>query len=466
MPDSTEHQPTIGGGVLLSNGINGWEPGALLFTTPLVLLRFSKGMTRLYATGREEPFHQSEGEPLALLEEVLAAMKKHLPAAGPKAGKPAFPVALVAASYEFGRWFPPHEECFPYADDLEEDEFFAAVFIDAFRPDSREGTERVGYAGTIPEGWMEGAPELQTTSYGHDAPPIVPHRLEEKVEGADLETAMGYEEYAARIHRIGEYLMAGDIYQANMTLPLYGRTEARPETVFDAALSAGGASFAMTLMTPSATVLSFSPELFLRRRGEEIETRPIKGTEPIGGRMGGVQEAMELLGNREKDRAEHLMIVDLERNDLGRICRPGTVEAEPLMQIVEHPTVVHMESTVKGKLKTGVRLYDIFAATFPGGSVTGAPKKRAMEILSELETGPRGHYCGALGWIDSDGDCDLNLPIRTALFRPDGRVEYRAGGGIVADSTAKHEWEEIETKAAFFRNALARATSGRGESGG
>ena len=450
------HPPTVGSAVLLASGPGGWEPQSLLFASPLVLLRFRGGVTRLFAADASEPFFVREAEPLLVLEEVFAGLRAHLPAASDRAPKPAFPVAMVAASYEFGRRFAPHEAAFAQAGKLEHDEFFAAVFIDAFRPDRHGGTERLGYAGSIPAGWMAGAPELQSSPYGHDAPPIFPHPVAGKAS-APLGPLISAEAHAAGIERIKEYLRAGDIYQANLTFALQGETAAPPELIFDVGLARGGASFGGMMVLPEATLISFSPELYLRRRGTRIETRPIKGTRAIPAHMGGAATAREQLLSDAKDRAEHIMIVDLERNDLGRVCLPGSVVADPLMNVVEHPTVMHLESTVKGTLRPGMGMADLFAATFPGGSVTGAPKKRAIEVLSELETEPRGWYCGAFGWIDCLGDCDLNLPIRTAVVRPDGRVDLRVGGGIVADSDPAAEWNEALDKARFFEGVLAAA---------
>ncbi len=454
--DGTGREPTIGAGVLLSNG-QGWEPAALLLPSPLVLLRFDRGVARLYAMGSDTPFLTTEREPIALLMEVLVAIRAQLPVAGPKAGKPAFPLALIAATYEFGARFAPHRDAFPHAAGLEDDELFAAVFIDAFRPDSRGEVERIGYAGTVPAGWMEGAPELETAPPGHVAPPVVAHPTPNGVQHERLRPLMEEGDHAERIKRIHEYLAAGDIYQANLTVPFRGRTAAAAEAIFDAALQRGGAAWGGTMITPLGTLLSFSPELYLRRRGPHIETRPIKGTARIANYATAIYDATETLRTSDKDRAEHVMIVDLERNDLGRVCLPGTVTADPLMRLVEHPTVLHMESTVSGELRFDVTPTEIIAATYPGGSVTGAPKKRALEILGELEIAPRGIYCGAFGWIDADGDMELNLPIRTAMLRPDGTIEYSAGGGIVADSDAAEEWKELHHKLRFFEEALETA---------
>ncbi len=453
----------MGGCVLLSNGLTGWNPQALLLPSPLVILRYHRGVARLFAADSDAPFHTSESDPLDLVDEVLARLKEHLPKAGPKAPKPSFPLAAIAATYEFGRRFTPHQDAFPHAESAEQDEFFAAFFIDAYKPDSQGGTERIGYAGTIPEGWMPNAPRLVTAPPGHEAPQIVPHHLPIEAHHELMEIGCSFEEYESKIVTIKEYLAAGDIYQANLTVPIRGRTIIPPEALFDNGLKRGGASYGAMMLTAQGTIVSFSPELYIRRRGLDIETRPIKGTRRIAMHLDGLSEATEALKTSPKDHAEHVMIVDLERNDLGRICRYGSVEADPLMKLVEHPTVLHMESTVKGTLNFNVSSREIFAATFPGGSVTGAPKKRALEILGELEVGPRGIYCGAMGWIDCDGDCELNLPIRTAFIHTDGRVDFHSGGGIVADSDPHEEWEELNVKARFFEQALEAAE--RGESG-
>lgn len=454
MESSPLPPPTIGATVLLANGPTGWDPPALLLTTPLVLLRYRRGVASLTRAGDAAPFHQRECDPLAMLAEVFTALRNHIPAAGPRAGKPAFPLATVAMAYEFGQRFAPHQEAFRHGSGQTDDEVFAAVFLDAFRPDGRGGVERIGYSGSIPSGWMDGAPELVTSPYGHDAPAIVPHATPSAVSAAPLSPVLDFAQYETLFARVQEFLAAGDIYQANLTVPFLGRTALPPEALFDAALRRGGASFAGTMILPGGTLLSFSPELLLRRRGRTVETRPIKGTRPIAGRAGGVADARDALRASEKDRAEHLMIVDLERNDLGRVCDTGSIRVDPFMRIVEHPTVVHMETTVKGKLREGLGLAELMASIYPGGSVTGAPKKRAIEVLSELESAPRGAYCGAFGWIDADGDCDLNLPIRTAILRPDGQLEYHAGGGIVADSKPDEEWRELHDKAAFIQGLL------------
>jgi anthranilate/para-aminobenzoate synthase component I len=200
-------------------------------------------------------------------------------------------------------------------------------------------------------------------------------------------------------------------------------------------------------------VLSRSPELFLRRRGARVVTCPIKGTRPRGANPAADAALAAELARDPKERAEHVMIVDLERNDLGRVCVAGSVAVEALAAAVPFDTVQHLISTVAGTLRPSVSTVDLLRATFPSGSITGAPKIRAMEIIAELEAAPRGFYTGAIGWIDASGDCDLNVAIRTAVARGD-RLVYQAGGGIVADSRAERELDELHLKAAAFFRAL------------
>ncbi|MCC6547962.1 anthranilate synthase component I family protein [Candidatus Sumerlaeota bacterium] len=444
--------PTIGAGLLIANSDNGWQPRTLLLPSPVVTLRYNDGATHLFTPRSAEPFLTISKNPVDVLDDVLTAIRRHLPAAGPMSGKPAFPVALIAASYEFGRVFHPHERAFPHFAQQTDDDFFASIHLDAYRPHASGAPERIGYAGSIPADWLPGAPALQNgPATTHEPPPIspFPHNCD---QNHPLVSQLSKTDYTDAVRSIHDLLKSGDTYQVNLTVPLRGSTSASPEQLFDAALYRGGASYAGMMLLPAGTLLSLSPELYLRRRGAVIETRPIKGTRRIG--PDGLEAARSALLASAKDRAEHVMIVDLERNDLGRICTNGSVTVDPFLRIVEHPLLLHMESTVSGTLRPGTTLREIFEATFPGGSITGAPKKRALEIIGSLEQSPRGVYCGAFGWIDASGDCELNLPIRTAMARPNGTIEYHSGGGIVADSTAGDEWNELLHKAEFMSQIL------------
>jgi para-aminobenzoate synthetase component I len=215
------------------------------------------------------------------------------------------------------------------------------------------------------------------------------------------------------------------------------------------------APFAAFVDLPEAAIVSASPERFLRVDGaRRVETRPIKGTRPRGAdRLD--DEALGLaLVKSTKDRAEHLMIVDLMRNDLSRVCAPGTVRVPELFSLERHPTVQHLVSTVVGTLEVGVDAVDLIRATFPGGSITGAPKIRAMEIIAELEPSARGVYCGSIGYWSVTGELDMNIAIRTAVTVR-GRVYFGAGGGIVADSDPQEEYLETLDKARAIVEALA-----------
>jgi anthranilate/para-aminobenzoate synthase component I len=259
------------------------------------------------------------------------------------------------------------------------------------------------------------------------------------------------ERHLAGIRRILEYLRAGDVYQVNLARRLIAPLPATTPpglSLFTRLQTESPAPHALWLVAEDgACLIGNSPERFLRvLPGGQIETRPIKGTRP---RAAGADPAAAALARDPKDNAEHLMIVDLERNDLGRVCLPGSITVEGFARIVSLATVHHLVSTVRGQLRPGLPLAELLRATFPGGSITGAPKIRAMEIIDELEPAARGPYCGATGWLGAAGDLDLAIAIRTALVRDD-LVTLWVGGGIVADSVPEDELRETEVKARAF----------------
>jgi para-aminobenzoate synthetase component I len=268
------------------------------------------------------------------------------------------------------------------------------------------------------------------------------------------------DEYMRAVCHIKEHIAAGDIYQANLTqqlaVPLVdGLT---PEQVFYRLRREHPASFAAFIRRREDAVVSASPERFLRIScaGETermIEAWPIKGTRPRGkDRLEDARLRSELLGSA-KDRAENIMIVDLLRNDLGRICHYGSVQVPELFTIQEHPTLFHLVSKVRGKLREEVRAGALLRATFPCGSITGAPKLRAMEILDQIESRRRALSMGALGYFSFDGQADLSVAIRTMTVR-EGVASFNVGGGIVADSQPEEEYEESLTKARALLRAL------------
>ena len=267
---------------------------------------------------------------------------------------------------------------------------------------------------------------------------------------ARLAPALPADVHLARVRRILDYLAAGDAYQVNFTQPFGAPLVAPAWALFARLAHAHPAPYGAYLDLGDRQLVCNSPELFLRRRGTHVETRPIKGTR---GRDGDDAAALADLQRDPKDAAEHVMIVDLERNDLGRVCRPGSVRVEAFARPESHPTVHHLVSVVTGTTRDDVDLASLLAATFPGGSITGAPKVRAMEIIAELEDHARGVYTGALGLLHPSGDLELALPIRTAVV-DGGRLRWPAGGGIVIDSDPVRELDEAWVKTAAVRAAL------------
>ena len=259
--------------------------------------------------------------------------------------------------------------------------------------------------------------------------------------------------YFARVERAKRYISAGDIYQVNLTQRFTTRTQASPLALYRRLRRTSPSPHGALLLWDDMAVLSSSPELFLELRDGHVVTRPIKGTRPRGGdRRADAVQRSELI-HSEKDRAELTMIIDLLRNDLGRVCSFGSVHVTDADQIEEHPTVFHRVATIEGDLEPRCNWLDLLRATFPGGSVTGAPKIRAMQIIDELEPTARGVYCGSIGWIGLDGSMSMNIAIRTMVQVGDV-VHACAGGAIVADSTPAEEYEEIIAKAAGMLRAL------------
>jgi len=267
--------------------------------------------------------------------------------------------------------------------------------------------------------------------------------------------------YETAVQRVVDYIFAGDIFQANLSQRF--RVAMPPGfsgiDLYHRLRSINPAPFAALIKSGDTEIVSASPERFLRLRQGKVETCPIKGTRPRGSTPAADRAlASELLAS-EKDRAENVMIVDLLRNDLSRVCRDGTVEVPKLCELETFATVFHLVSTVTGDLQPGKSAVDLLAACFPGGSITGAPKIRAMEIIAELEPTRRGPYCGSIGYIGFDGSMDTSITIRTYAIK-DGIVTFQAGGGIVADSKPADEYDETIAKARALISALTEPTSG------
>jgi len=290
-----------------------------------------------------------------------------------------------------------------------------------------------------------------------DPPPSpvgeLPPTAEPVTEGIALRSNFTRERYLGAVKAAKEHIVAGDIFQVNLSQRFEAELQVPAYELYKRLRRVNPAPFAGYLNFDGATIASASPERFLRLQGEKVETRPIKGTRPRGkspeedGAL-----ARELLSS-VKDRAENIMIVDLERNDLGRVCSYGSVTVAELAILETYPTVFHLVSTVEGRLRPDRDRIDLLKATFPGGSITGAPKVRAMEIIDELEPTKRGVYTGSMGYLSFSGQLDLNILIRTFLIK-DKTAYFQAGGGIVYDSDPEAEYEETLDKARALIQAL------------
>jgi para-aminobenzoate synthetase component 1 len=275
-----------------------------------------------------------------------------------------------------------------------------------------------------------------------------------KPGNARFQPGMSEADWVRRVQRVHEYIAAGDIYQVNLTHTLSASWEMPPGDFYPRFRGEHPAPCAAFLSLGDTAVLSASPEVFLDMAGGRIVTKPIKGTRARGADRSSDEAALRDLVSSAKERAELVMITDLLRNDLGQVCQYGSVHVPALCQPETFPHVHHLVSTVEGLMRPGISPIAALRACFPGGSITGAPKKRAMEIIAELETGPRGIYTGAIGFIDWTGRAVFSIAIRTLVIRG-GTATYGVGAGIVADSDPQREYEETLHKAAGLFAALS-----------
>jgi para-aminobenzoate synthetase/4-amino-4-deoxychorismate lyase len=289
----------------------------------------------------------------------------------------------------------------------------------------------------------------------HDAPllepPPTPPEGEREARIAGLAPDLDQGGHAASVAEIREAIAAGAVYQVNFTLRLQGRVEGDPVSLYRRLRAAQGGGDTAFLRTGDRAIVSASPELFLLRRGDRVTSRPMKGTARRGRWPEEDDAARERLACSGKDRAENVMIADLLRNDLGRVAATGSVQADRLFDVEQFRTVWQLTSTVSGRVRPGAGLAELFAATFPCGSVTGAPKIAAMKLIAALERAPRGAYCGAVGTVRPGGDCCFNVAIRTVeVDLATGAATYGTGGGITWGSGPAAEWDEAVAKASVL----------------
>ena len=347
----------------------------------------------------------------------------------------------LAAQVEPSLHLPPFRGGLPVA---------AALFCPAAVLRDRDTGRCIAVALPGHEAWLSRI-ALIAEDATHSIPPLpAPQTL-----GEDADTR-----FLDGVARVQGYLRAGDVFQVNLSRGWRAAFASAPDAValYAALREANPAPFAGLFSLPGGSVASSSPERLVSVRGRRIETRPIAGTRP---RFDGDDDAAriaELVGH-PKERAEHVMLIDLERNDLGRVCAPGSVRVDELMTVESYTHVHHIVSNVSGTLRAGVTAGQAIAAVFPGGTITGCPKVRCMQIIAELEGEGRGPYTGAMGYLDACGDMDLNILIRT-LWTDGADVAFRAGAGIVIDSRADKELLETRAKARGLLRALEQDDGG------
>ncbi len=258
------------------------------------------------------------------------------------------------------------------------------------------------------------------------------------------------EAYLQQVKIIQQYIIEGDVFQANLSRQWLAvlKSETSDAVLFNILSKSNPSSFAAMACLQNMTIISSSPERLVSVKNAIVETRPIAGTRPRNSDRASDKALAEELLSHPKEQAEHIMLIDLERNDLGRVCKPGTITVNELMVLESWQHVHHIVSNVRGELANNISPVDVLRAVFPGGTITGCPKVRCMEILAEMEQQARGAYTGSLGYINNDGSMDFNILIRTMLRdKTDNTISFRAGGGIVSDSVAQNELQETRAKA-------------------
>ncbi|MCR2822135.1 anthranilate synthase component I family protein [Lederbergia panacisoli] len=295
-----------------------------------------------------------------------------------------------------------------------------------------------------------------------ETPAIMQISVDEKVGNQELQVSLSEAEFVNAVEKIQHYISEGDIFQANLTVRQSMELTIPPIEIYKELRILNPSPYMGYMHTPEFQIVSGSPELLIKKDGNLVSTRPIAGTRPRGiDDEDDTRLANELIEN-EKENAEHIMLVDLERNDLGRVCEYGSVKVDELMTVEKYSHVMHIVSLVSGELLPDKSAYDLIEAVFPGGTITGAPKVRTLEIIEELEPVKRGVYTGSLGWIGFNNDVNLNIVIRTMLVK-EGMCHVQAGAGIVIDSDPKAEYEESLKKAkALWKAKEAAETRGLG----
>ena len=441
----------------LDSGMDPQKLGRYSFmgSDPFLVMRSRGDEITLIKDGVEEV---RRGNPFDMLGELLAKYSLD----GSKAGIPFTGGAVGYFSYDLCHFI----ERLPNSavDDLQLPECYLGFYDAIVAFDHKENKAYLV---------STGFPELEEGKRHHRAEERVnelrslvllsppPHEIKETPSGKGivLKANFSHEGYLKAVATAREYICAGDIFQVNLSQRLEVDMNTTPYELYKRLRKINPAPFANYFNFDGVSIVGASPERFLKLRGDWVETRPIKGTKPRGKTPEEDKALAESLLKSAKDRAENIMIVDLERNDIGRVCRYGTVKVTELAILETYPTVFHLTSTVVGQVREGKSRIDLLKATFPGGSITGAPKVRAMEIIDELEPTRRSVYTGSLGYLSFGGDMDLDIVIRTIIVK-DGRAYFQVGGAIVYDSEPEAEYIETLDKGKALIQALSLSPQG------
>ncbi|WP_026673658.1 anthranilate synthase component I family protein [Alkalihalobacterium bogoriense] len=400
-----------------------------------------KGKDKQFSVTIKEKTTVEEGTPFTLLQEWMDRYSTPLIEDGP----PFQGGAIGYISYDMVRHFEKLDN--RTADDLQTYDFYFLVFDDVFvyEPEKEILTMITHYT----EGsHLEAKTRLERYKKQWEAkyPNIIWERKETPTKQRSAGASFTEEEFTNAVSKIQEYIAQGDVFQVNLSVRQESPLVTDPFHIYEKLRELNPSPYMAYLHSDEFQIVSGSPELLVKKKGNDISTRPIAGTRSRGMNEDEDERLAKTLIENEKERAEHIMLVDLERNDLGRVCAYGTVEVDELMVIEKYSHVMHIVSNVRGTLAEGKSGYEVIEATFPGGTITGAPKVRTMEIIEELEPVRRGIYTGSIGWIGFNGDLELNIVIRTLLAK-DGIAYVQAGAGIVIDSDPKAEYKESLKKA-------------------
>ncbi|NRR24396.1 anthranilate synthase component I family protein [Brevibacillus sp. MS2.2] len=452
----TKLQPSLQHAVLLESGRAGRY--TFLAYEPIATLRSQRGETIVsYPEGKIESIETLN--PLNALRELLSRYRTPaLPSMPDFAGG-----AVGYISYEMNRFFEPSLPQIA-TDDLQLPDLYVMIMQDllVFDHETREiiCLTHLSADNLTEESYRQAALHLEkrmdsiaSLTMDRDETDWEALRKRPLAKLVPASVSFAKDQFEDAVRRVQEYIAQGDVFQVNLSVRQSKPVQVTAPEVYDVLRKLNPSPYMGYLSFPEFQLVSASPELLVKVKGKEVHTRPIAGTRPRG--LTDEQDdalARELIDN-EKERAEHVMLVDLERNDMGRVCRFGSVEVSEFMVVEKYSHVMHIVSHVKGELAAGKDALDAIEATFPGGTITGAPKVRTMEIIEELEPVKRGVYTGSIGWFGFNGDIEVNIAIRTMVIK-DGVAHVQAGAGIVIDSVPEAEYAESLKKAEALWKAL------------